>query len=161
MNNSWDFHSRSLGDTERLSQLVAAQLHRGIVIALIGDLGAGKTHLTKSLCSGMGVSSDDVSSPTFVLIHQYAGRLPVFHFDTYRLADIDEFLDLGVEEMFESDAVSVVEWADRVAEILPADHLEIRISVDGECDRTFRISGTGPLSNSLVKAIAAEALTDW
>ena len=160
MNDSWDFRSHSLRDTERLSHRVADRLTGGIVIALIGDLGAGKTHFTKSLCAGLGVATDDVSSPTFVLIHQYSGRLPVLHFDTYRLADLDEFLDLGVEEMFESDAVSVIEWADRVAEILPDDHLEIRISVDGENDRTFRLTGTGPESKSLVREIAVSEATD-
>ena len=93
----------------------------GQVIALIGDLGTGKTTLTKSIAEGLGVT-DIISSPTFTIVKEYhSGRLPLYHFDVYRLGSGEELLDIGAEEMLEGDGVCVIEWADIVADVLPDD----------------------------------------
>ena len=121
-----------------------------LVVGLVGDLGAGKTRLVRAVAGELGVASELVNSPTFVLIHEYAGRLPVFHFDTYRLRDEDEFLELGAEELFTADGVCLIEWADRVVDILPTDRLWIDISVTGTESRQFIITSSGELSDRVV-----------
>src|SRR5262244_3895305 len=117
-------------DTDRLGAALAAALPPGTLIALVGTLGAGKTRLVQAVAAALGVPRDAVTSPTFVLVNEYRqGRVPIFHFDTYRLKDDDEFLALGPEEYFDSAGITFVEWADRVAGLLPADRVEITIEV--------------------------------
>src|SRR5215470_16970283 len=129
-------------DTVRLGRGLADVLPPGTVVALIGTLGAGKTRLVQAVATSLGVPNGGVTSPTFVLVNEYRqGRLPVFHFDTYRLKDDDEFLNLGPEEYFESDGLTFVEWADRVTHLLPADRIEITLDVTGDTNRTATISG--------------------
>ncbi|MBP7951819.1 MAG: tRNA (adenosine(37)-N6)-threonylcarbamoyltransferase complex ATPase subunit type 1 TsaE [Verrucomicrobiales bacterium] len=107
-------------DTIGAGERMAGSLRAGDVLALTGGLGAGKTHLTKGIVAGLG-SSAEVSSPTFTLVHEYAGgRLPVFHFDFYRLESAFELLALGWDEHLESGGVCVVEWADKFPRFLPA-----------------------------------------
>ena len=99
---------------------LAATLRRGDVLALSGDLGAGKTHFVKGLAAGLGTTSN-VTSPTFTLIHEYlSGRLPLYHFDFYRLDDADEALKIGLDEYLDGDGVCVVEWGDKFPGLLPA-----------------------------------------
>src|SRR5437763_2125004 len=117
-----------LAGTEALGRRLAGALFGGAVVALIGPLGAGKTHLVRAVAEGLGVAdSRVVSSPTFVLIQEYAARLPAYHFDAYRLRDPAEYADLGAHEYFESDGVCLVECADRVAASLPAEHLRVTL----------------------------------
>src|SRR5207237_8651239 len=100
---------------------LAEQLFPGAVVALVGPLGAGKTHLVRAVAEGLGIASSRVvSSPTFVLIQEYHARLPIYHFDAYRLRTAEDFADLGVHEYFEGSGVCLVEWADRVQACLPA-----------------------------------------
>src|SRR5262245_64483264 len=106
-------------DTIRLGAALAEVLPAGTTIALTGTLGAGKTRLVQAVATALGVQPGSVTSPTFVLVNEYSGgRLPVYHFDTYRLKDDDEFIELGPEEYFESAGLTFVEWADRVAPVL-------------------------------------------
>lgn len=109
----------SPAETERLGQRLAALLVPGDVLALHGDLGAGKTHLVRGLCAGLGLDPEQVSSPTFTLVQEYAGRVPVYHFDAYRLRHADELLELGFDEYVEAGGICVVEWPERVAVLLP------------------------------------------
>lgn len=119
----------------------------GLVVALCGPLGAGKTQLIRGVAEGLLVpDSRVVTSPTFVLVQEYEGRLPIYHFDTYRLANSDQFASLGVEEYFFGDGVSLVEWADRVPDCLPPDRLTISIEVTGESSRTLSCRATGPIA---------------
>src|SRR5215204_4266126 len=119
-----------LAATEAFGRRLGALLFPGAVIALVGQLGAGKTHLTRAIAEGLGVRNPAaVNSPTFVLIQEYPARLPVYHFDAYRLTGPREFAELGVDEYFRGDGVCVVEWADRVAATLPDDHLRIEITI--------------------------------
>jgi tRNA threonylcarbamoyladenosine biosynthesis protein TsaE len=123
---------------ERLGREFAKEAQPGNVIALLGGLGAGKTHWTKGFVAGIG-SAAEVTSPTFGLVHEYSdGRLPVFHFDFYRLDSAAELIALGWDEMLEQGGVFVVEWADKFPELLPADSLWLRFTVESDGCRTVR-----------------------
>jgi tRNA threonylcarbamoyladenosine biosynthesis protein TsaE len=120
-------------------------LFPGAVIALVGPLGAGKTHLVRAIATGLGIANPGaVTSPTFVLIQEYpAARLPIFHFDAYRLSGPSEFLELGVYEYYEMRGVCLVEWADRIETALPDEHLRIEILPIDADRRQFRITARG------------------
>lgn len=115
--------------THALGQQLAARLQPGDVVALYGELGTGKTQLVKGIAAGLGLPDAIVSSPTFTLVHEYlGGRLPLYHFDAYRLHSLEEFYDLGYEEYFYSHGVCVVEWADRIAPLLPPHTLHLHLA---------------------------------
>ena len=114
-------------ETIQLGRLLGKQLQAGDILALIGELGSGKTCLTRGICQGLDVS-DEVTSPTFVLINEYHGRLPVYHFDFYRLNSEEEIWDLGIEDYLNRDGVCIIEWAERGLSLLPADHLDIYLT---------------------------------
>lgn len=140
--------------TADLGRRLAGLLFPGAVVALIGPLGAGKTQLVRAIAEGLGIKdSRVVCSPTFVLIHEYPARLPIYHFDAYRLKGPAEFIDLGVHEYFEGDGVCLVEWADRVEACLPAEQLRIRIEVTGETRRRFIIEGHAPRYEALMRQV--------
>jgi tRNA threonylcarbamoyladenosine biosynthesis protein TsaE len=148
------FTSNSESDTERLGRVLAEALAPGTVIALIGPLGAGKTRLVQAVAAAVGEPRENVTSPTFVLVNEYkSGRLPIYHFDTYRLKDDDEFLNLGPEEYFDSSGLTFVEWADRVADLLPAERLVIQIDVRSERERAINLSGTSGTMEDVVTRI--------
>jgi tRNA threonylcarbamoyladenosine biosynthesis protein TsaE len=150
------FTAQNEADTERLGAALGKTLPPGTVIGLIGTLGAGKTRLVQAVASALGVPRANVTSPTFVLVNEYkGGRLPIYHFDTYRLKDDDEFLNLGPDEYFDSAGLTFVEWADRVANLLPAERIEIEIEVAGDTARTFFIRGTSPRMDGPVGAASA------
>ncbi|SDY60541.1 tRNA (adenosine(37)-N6)-threonylcarbamoyltransferase complex ATPase subunit type 1 TsaE [Tindallia californiensis] len=113
-------------ETEALAEKLASNLEPGDIIGLRGDLGAGKTTFTKALGAALGVK-EDITSPTFTLLQEYEGNVPVYHFDVYRMNDPQEFNDLGAEEYFDGDGISVVEWADMVEAYLPDKRLQIEI----------------------------------
>jgi tRNA threonylcarbamoyladenosine biosynthesis protein TsaE len=130
--------TRSLG--HRLGEL----LFPGAVVALIGPLGAGKTHLVRAVAEGLGVpDSRVVTSPTFVLIQEYEGRLPVYHFDAYRLAGEVPFAELGAHEYLEGDGVCLIEWADRVEACLPEQRLDVTLSMTGPSSREALLEARG------------------
>ena len=120
-------HIANEKETEKLGEAIGRTAAPGMVIALIGDLGTGKTTLTKSIARGLGVT-ETVTSPTFNIIREYkSGRIPLYHFDVYRIADPDEMFELGYEEYFYGDGICVVEWADIIEELLPEDAVIIHI----------------------------------
>ena len=135
-------HIRNEKDTEKLGEKIGRTVKPGTVIALIGDLGTGKTTLTKSIARGLGVT-ETVTSPTFNIIREYrSGRLPLYHFDVYRIGDPDEMFELGYEEYFYGEGVCVVEWADIIEELLPEDAVVISIDRgEAEEEREYRIEG--------------------
>src|SRR5207253_10722807 len=119
-----------LAATPALGRRLGGLLFPGAVVALVGPLGAGKTHLVRAVAEGLGIAdSRAVSSPTFVLIQEYDARLPVYHFDAYRLRGPAEFFDLGAHEYFDGRGVCLVEWADRVEACLPAEQLRVTITI--------------------------------
>lgn len=159
---TWTIESHSESETKALGARLANALESGLTIALNGQLGSGKTHLVRAVCAALGVNEDAVNSPTFVLMQTYAGgRFPVFHFDTYRLGDVDEFVAIGAEEyLLDPEVVCFVEWAARIEEVLPADYLAIDIEQTSETARrfTFRSKGsTGGVSDGVLDRIAAES----
>lgn len=127
-------------ETQALAEQMAARLHAGDVLTLEGDLGAGKTTFTKSVAKGLGIKRN-VNSPTFTILKQYEGRLPLNHLDVYRLANSDE--DLGWDELFYGDAVSIIEWAHLIEEDLPAERLAIQILRIDENARKFTFMPLG------------------
>src|SRR5262249_49915787 len=119
----------------------AATLRAGDVVCLSGPLGAGKTTLAQGIAEGLGVT-EPVSSPTFTLVQEYEGRLPVFHLDVYRLRSLDELWDLSYEDLRADGGVMLIEWPERIAPALPPDRLEIRIAHAGQA-RDVEIEGQG------------------
>ncbi len=151
--------SDSLDETRRLGAALAACLAPGDVVALDGELGAGKTHLVQAITQALEVDPEEVHSPTFVLIQEYDGRIPICHIDAYRLNDIDEFLELGADELLGGDAVTLIEWASRVKDVLPRDRLSIQITSSGETSRTLLITSSGTRSQQIISGWVA-ALND-
>lgn len=144
----FEFVSQSLDDTDRLGQLIASAARPGDVLALVGTLGAGKTRLVQAIAVAVGNDAQQITSPTFVLLNEYvAGRLPLFHFDVYRLKDEDEFLELGAAEYFDRDGVTLVEWGDRVEQLLPERTSIIEIDL-ADADRRV-VSVRGPLAERM------------
>ena len=144
-----------LDATERFGRRLGALLFPGAVVALVGPLGAGKTHLTRAVAEGLNVRNPAaVNSPTFVLIQEYRADLPIYHFDAYRLSGAREFAELGADEYFRGDGVCLVEWADKVEATLPVEHLRIEIEVLDATRRRLAIRATGERYESLLKQIA-------
>jgi tRNA threonylcarbamoyladenosine biosynthesis protein TsaE len=140
-------HSIDLPDlaaTESFGRRLGGLLFPNAVVGLTGPLGAGKTQLSRAIAEGLGIANPAaVTSPTFTLIHEYPARLPIYHFDAYRLNGPNEFLDLGVTEYFEAGGVCLIEWADKVESALPAERLTIRIEVIDENRRRVEIDAQG------------------
>ncbi len=130
-------------ETDRFANALALSLPPSSVVGLIGPLGAGKTRLVQAVARAVGIDDGVVASPTFVLIHEYEGRVPIFHFDAYRLKNADEFVNLGPEEYFSRPGWSFVEWADRVSEFLPPERLDIVIEPTGLTSRRFTLQPLG------------------
>jgi tRNA threonylcarbamoyladenosine biosynthesis protein TsaE len=144
-----------LGATEAFGRRLAGLLFPGAVVALVGPLGAGKTQLVRAVAVGLGVrDSRVVTSPTFVLLQEYVARLPVFHFDAYRLRGDAEFAELGVHEYFAGSGVCLVEWADRVPGCLPAEYLGVTLEVTGETSRRATLAAVGSRYRDVVAALA-------
>jgi len=134
----------SVDETRKVGEALAGLVRSGDLIVLAGELGAGKTALVQGLARALGVS-DPVTSPTFTLVHEYGGRLPVHHLDVYRLERLGELNDLAIAELLDDGGVTLIEWGDAVASALPADHLEVRITFGaGDDDRELTLRAGGP-----------------
>jgi tRNA threonylcarbamoyladenosine biosynthesis protein TsaE len=150
------FTANDESDTQRLGAALAEVLPACTVVGLIGTLGAGKTRLVQAVATALGVPPGNVTSPTFVLVNEYSGgRMPIYHFDTYRLKDEDEFLELGPGEYFDANGLVFIEWADRVSDFLPKERIEIEIEVAGETVRHISIRGTSRRTEEIVERLAA------
>ncbi|KAB2330017.1 tRNA (adenosine(37)-N6)-threonylcarbamoyltransferase complex ATPase subunit type 1 TsaE [Bacillus mesophilum] len=148
--NQFQLSSLKPEDTNRLAIKLAENLQPGDVIALEGDLGAGKTTFTKGLAVGLGITKT-VSSPTFTIIKEYRGRLPLYHMDVYRVQD--SFEDLGFDEYFYGDGVTVVEWAHLIKDQLPDELLTIYLYHSGEEERRIEFSPAGKRYEVLCKEL--------
>jgi ATPase, YjeE family len=134
------FETASAEESIALGERIAAELPPKAVVLLIGSLGAGKTTLTKGIVAGLGAGTrEDVSSPTFTLIHEYSPR--VYHIDLYRLDEPHEVASLGIEELLDREAVVLVEWGERFPDLFPKDRIEIRLQRISEDRRRIEISG--------------------
>ncbi|MFA5157253.1 MAG: tRNA (adenosine(37)-N6)-threonylcarbamoyltransferase complex ATPase subunit type 1 TsaE [Candidatus Omnitrophota bacterium] len=147
--------SKSIKQTLDIGKKIAKNLAKGDIICLFGDLGSGKTVLVKGIASGLGIKKEDVISPTFVLIRQHNAKnnIPVYHFDLYRLKGCPDVAALGYEEFFYGGGISLIEWADRLKELMPRECLKIKLAVKGENSRSIEISCQGRRYDKLMEAI--------
>lgn len=143
---------KNLDDTSAFGRFLGSILEPSDIVALVGDLGTGKTTLTQSIAKGMDIE-EDVSSATFTLLNEYNGSLPMYHFDTYRLDDPIEFLAIGAEDYLNGEGVSVIEWADRVLDFLPEDYLLLNLSYVSEHEREVSYKGVGTRGEALAKEV--------
>lgn len=148
------YASASVEETQRLAALLAPALEEGDVLLLTGDLGAGKTHFAQGLAAALGIR-EVPTSPTFTLMSSYeGGRLPLYHFDLYRLDDAGELDDIDYFATIEGDGVSVVEWADKFCEACPEDHLLLGFSVRSDGVREIVITSAGLRGEALLEGLA-------
>lgn len=132
-----EFIVTSVEETYNIGKLIGSLVNPGDIICLIGDLGTGKTHLAKGIASGLGIK-DHITSPTFTIVNEYTGRLKLYHFDVYRVNDPDEIAAIGFDEYIFSDAVSVIEWANYIKELIPPENLTITIEKSVEFGDDYR-----------------------
>ncbi len=145
MTNVLELHVPKPEDMEALGQAVASVLDDGDVVALTGDLGAGKTTFVRGAARGLGVPDGQVLSPTFTLVREYRGTRPIYHLDVYRLDRIQDVIDLGFEELLDPDGVTFVEWGDVIEGLLVGDYLEVEMFTRVEDDgRVVVVTGSGP-----------------
>ena len=152
-----EFVTHGESKTEALGRAVGLAARAGDVVALVGELGAGKTRLTKGVAAGLEVAEKEkVRSPTFILIREHVGRLQLFHVDAYRLSGAQELNSLGFEEILSQGGLTVVEWADHVADGLPADRATLRLMITGPSSRRISMSCSGQRSRTLLERVRQE-----
>jgi tRNA threonylcarbamoyladenosine biosynthesis protein TsaE len=145
----WITHSDE--ETRAFGEALGRRLGAGQVVCLQGPLGAGKTTLAQGIARGLEVE-DVVNSPTFTLVQEYAGRLPVYHLDVYRLSGPEEAADLALDEMLGAGGIVIIEWPERIAAVLPPDRLEVRLEPQGEA-RHIAVSAVGPRAAGLIDTL--------
>lgn len=138
---SWISHSAE--ETDSIGKTIGRKLKPGSVVALTGDLGTGKTTLIHGLVSVFGVPEVLVSSPTFSIVNSYEGEVPVFHFDFYRIDDVKELWDIGIEEYWLQPGIKLIEWAEKFPDVLPRIHYRVLLSGTGDEPRTISLSEPG------------------
>ena len=151
--SSLDLLLSSPGETESFGDTIGQLLRGGEVLALIGELGAGKTALVRGIVAGLGAPAASVTSPTFLLVHEYQGRLPIIHIDLYRLRRPEEIEAIGLSEYLMGDATVAIEWADRFSQLLPDDRLEVRLVHRTRTTRSALLEARGSRSRSLLTRI--------
>ena len=141
--NTIQIQLNNLADTEKLGRILGSLATSGNIICLDGDLGAGKTALSQAIARGLGVPDNCyVTSPSFAILHEYEGRIPMYHMDFYRLQDAGEVEDLGFEEYFYLDGLTVIEWSTRAIEILPDERMILTIVQNEDISRTVTLEGS-------------------
>lgn len=153
--------TKSVEETKELGAALAELARAGDLLLLAGDLGAGKTAFAQGFGRGLGVA-DIVTSPTFTLANEYQGsRLRLHHLDAYRMESMEEVFDVGLPELLDDDAVVLVEWGDAIAPAVPADYLEVRITLgDGDDDRMLELRPVGPSWSARSRAVST-VLAPW
>jgi tRNA threonylcarbamoyladenosine biosynthesis protein TsaE len=149
------FQTKNPSETIRIGKRIGSLLMPGDVLALVGELGAGKTQFIKGLAAGTGVKkSIYLTSPSFTLINEYVGKVPFYHIDLYRLESEREAEELGLEEYFQGGGITVIEWADKIPSLLPEEILWIEIHYTGEYTRSLEISGKGDRYYKLIEELS-------
>ena len=147
----WKAYTDSVSETHELGRKIGEAVNPGMVILLSGDLGAGKTTLTQGIAKGLGVKRN-VTSPTFTILKSYRGRLPLYHIDAYRLEGISQ--DLGFEEQLEDEGLTVIEWSQFLADLIPEEYLSVTIHLLDEDQREFEFEAHGSAYEQLLEEIA-------
>jgi tRNA threonylcarbamoyladenosine biosynthesis protein TsaE len=150
---TWRRSLSSPRETDQLGRLIGSVLMGGEFLALFGTLGAGKTALVRGIAAGLGAAAEAVSSPTFVLLHEYRGRLPLAHVDLYRIDSLRDTESIGLDDYLSGSTVVAVEWADKALALLPPDRLEMELRHRTVQSRTIQFRATGPLSAALLTRI--------
>ena len=146
--------TRNTSGTIQIGKSIGSLLLPGDVVALVGELGTGKTQFIKGLAVGVGIGKPTyISSPSFTLINEYKGKIPFYHIDLFRLRAEKEAEDLGLEEYFQSGGITAIEWADRIPSLLPREMLWIQISYTGENTRSIEILGRGKQYEELINRL--------
>lgn len=145
--------SKSVNNTLKIGAKIARNLQKGDIICLFGELGSGKTVLTKGIASGLGIRKDRVISPSFVLIRQYRGEIPFYHFDLYRLKMPKDILGLGYEEYLYDEGITVIEWADRLKYLLPQEYLKIELFIKPGSQRLLKFKAIGSRYKELLDRV--------
>lgn len=153
----WTLALPSRTATEAFGRIIGRTLAGGETLALSGELGAGKTALVRGIATGLGTPPNHVTSPTFVLIHEYRGRLPLIHMDLYRLRNMADAESIGLQEYFQGEAVTAIEWADKFPDLLPSDRLELTMQHKTPTTRTARMIAHGPRASTLLTALKQHA----
>lgn len=154
MKKRFIIESHGAAQTRKLGRLIGQSLKPGSLVALSGELGSGKTQFIKGLARGLGVDrSYHVSSPSFVLINEYPGRIPLYHLDLYRLSEGKDLEEMGLEEYFYGDGVTAIEWAEKATLFLPPQHIWINIQWTGPNSRKFIIKAVGKHNVEIVESI--------
>lgn len=139
---SQKFITNSVEETIQAGKAFAQTLSAGDVVCLHGDLGAGKTHFTKGISTFFGVDEHEVNSPTFVLIQEYSGDIPVYHFDAYRIESENEAKSLGTQEYFYGEGVCIIEWPEKMGTLIPDYAIHVTIEKTGESSRMIKVENT-------------------
>ena len=153
--NSYEFFSSSPAATTALGKRIGERLEPGSVVALTGELGCGKTLLTRGICAGLSVPLRQVNSPTFVLVNEYRGRLPVFHLDMYQIGAEADAVELGITDYLSraADGVMIIEWAEKIIPLLPDDLLYINFEILSAKRRRIAFSTAGKRFDGLLKEL--------
>jgi tRNA threonylcarbamoyladenosine biosynthesis protein TsaE len=156
--NSFEIAIHDLVDCQELAEQLASVVEVPLTVALSGTLGAGKTQWTRFFAMALGAPGKTISSPTFMLVHQYASQPPIFHLDAYRIGDEEEMLELGIEEMLDADAVTIIEWSDRYPSLLPRNTLFLHFDVQPEpTSRRIQLRATGKRAQAMLR----ECVSRW
>jgi len=154
----YEVESSSPAETERIGSLLGSYLEKGDVLALIGELGSGKTVLVRGIAAGVGADMREVASPSFTLVNEYAGRMPVYHIDLYRLENDHDLYDIGYYEYMVGDGVAVVEWADRLPHAVPDQALRVTLSYVDVQRRRIAFEASGARSKKIVEELRKNLL---
>lgn len=138
-------------ETKRLGEAIGSRMRGGELIALKGDLGSGKTIFIKGLALGLGIKDKDVSSPTFVFIHEHRGRLTLYHVDLYRIERASDIEDIGLFELIDGETITAIEWADRAGGLLPDDRIDIEFVNFGADNREILLKGSAGAHERILK----------
>lgn len=147
--------TKSASETIRIGRSIGGRLLPGDVVALVGELGAGKTQFIKGLAAGAGIGNPTyISSPSFTLINEYPGKVTFYHIDLFRLGKEEEAEELGLEDYFQGEGITAIEWADKIPSLLPKELLLIHIAYTGKNTRCLEISGKGDRYHKLVEELS-------
>ena len=148
--------TESVNETLAIGKKLGRLLSPGDVILLTGELGAGKTCLVKGIADGLGIKGTRITSPTFIIINEYTGKIPLYHIDLYRIGSIEDLRDIGMEELVYGKGVTAIEWAERIKDTLPDERMEISLKWVDDKSRTIDIRAFGSHHREILKKLVYE-----
>ena len=148
--------TESVNETLAIGKKLGRLLSPGDVILLTGELGAGKTCLVKGIADGLGIKGTRITSPTFIIINEYTGKIPLYHIDLYRIGSIEDLRDIGMEELVYGKGVTAIEWAERIKDTLPDERMEITLKWVDDKSRTIKINAFGRHHREILKKLVYE-----